>query len=178
MELTKEQIKEKYIIVGSFNNHNTTWVNLHGKAFHINRQGERLYTAEFDDVGSFNNHNTTWAGLNGKIFHINRQGERLYTAEFDDVGSFYNNDTTWVELNGKCSHINRQGERLYTAEFDGVGMFGSYDSLEGYPSFYNRTPVDAVMDGGRELSTWIYHIDKEQYDPVVHGDWVKFLKGE
>ncbi|UIW10527.1 gamma-glutamyl cyclotransferase [Aeromonas phage BUCT695] len=51
------------------------------------------------------------------------------------------------------------------------GLFGAYDCLEGYPSFYNRTKVMIDMDGGSQLEAWIYHIDQEQEEPVVSGDW-------
>ena len=135
MELTREQIKEKYkySIVGSFNDCDTTWARLNGKSFHINRQGERLYTAEFNAVGSFNDCDTTWAVLKRKCFHINRQGEKIYTAEFDDVGSFNGCDITWVRLNGSYFHINRQGEILESTIIEKIGS--RYDDL--YITKYN-----------------------------------------
>ncbi|MCS5736871.1 gamma-glutamylcyclotransferase family protein, partial [Herbiconiux daphne] len=57
-----------------------------------------------------------------------------------------------------------------------TGLKGSYDALEGYPSFYNRTQIPVVLDDGRELDAWIYHIDEEQKEGVAHGDWVKYLE--
>lgn len=56
-----------------------------------------------------------------------------------------------------------------------AGLTGPYDSLEGYPSFYNRTVVPVVLDDGREVDAWIYHIDEKQKDVVSSGDWVTYL---
>lgn len=59
-----------------------------------------------------------------------------------------------------------------------AGLFGPYDSLEGYPHFYNRTEVPVKMDDGRELKCWIYHIDEET-GPLVHsGDWCTHKCGD
>lgn len=55
------------------------------------------------------------------------------------------------------------------------GLEGAYDGLEGYPSFYNRTVVPIIMDDGRELDAWIYHIDQDQSEGVPHGDWTEYL---
>lgn len=55
-----------------------------------------------------------------------------------------------------------------------TGMKGAYDRLEGYPSFYNRTPIEVAMDDGSSLTAWIYHIDEEQSTPVTKGDWVEY----
>lgn len=56
-----------------------------------------------------------------------------------------------------------------------AGLIGPYDGLEGYPNFYNRTIVPVVLDDGRELDAWIYHIDEKQTDVVDSGDWVEYL---
>lgn len=56
-----------------------------------------------------------------------------------------------------------------------TGLTGAYDSLEGYPNFYNRTQIQIEMDDGRSLMAWIYHIDESQEETVTHGDWAKFL---
>lgn len=60
------------------------------------------------------------------------------------------------------------------------GMKRAYDSLEGYSTspehcFYNRTVVPIVLDDGRKLDAWIYHIDEDQDEGVEHGDWTKYL---
>lgn len=52
-----------------------------------------------------------------------------------------------------------------------LGMTGAYDSLEGYPSFYNRTPIEVLLDNGDTLLAWIYHIDEEQEEVITSGDW-------
>lgn len=54
-----------------------------------------------------------------------------------------------------------------------TGLTGPYDSLEGYPNFYNRTQVPITLDDGRKLLAWIYHIDEDQGsdDLVESGDW-------
>lgn len=51
------------------------------------------------------------------------------------------------------------------------GLEGSYDSLEGYPNFYNRTQIVVELDDGCQLLAWIYHIDEEQSDRIESGDW-------
>lgn len=65
--------------------------------------------------------------------------------------------------------------RVEVFETTQEGLTGPYDSLEGYPSFYNRTQVPVKLDSGEEVKAWIYHIDEPQADPVDHGDWVKYL---
>ena len=60
---------------------------------------------------------------------------------------------------------------VFEAPDDRTGLKGSYDMLEGYPSFYNRTQIDITMDNGDTLSAWIYHIDEEQPNRVESGDW-------
>ena len=57
-----------------------------------------------------------------------------------------------------------------------AGLTGPYDGLEGYPNFYNRTVVPVVLDDGREVDAWIYHIDEKQTDVVDSGDWVEYLE--
>ncbi len=51
----------------------------------------------------------------------------------------------------------------------------SYDGLEGYPSFYNRTEVAIEMYNGDLLESWIYHIDEDYPVPVRSGDWSAYL---
>jgi gamma-glutamylcyclotransferase (GGCT)/AIG2-like uncharacterized protein YtfP len=70
---------------------------------------------------------------------------------------------------------------VFEAPNDRTGLKGSYDSLEGYRendpvhNFYNRTQIPIVLDDGRELDAWIYHIDEEQSEGVADGDWCKYL---
>lgn len=78
---------------------------------------------------------------------------------------------------------------------DEQGLTGAYDSLEGYNhrdpenGFYNRTEVefeltsDLEVDGttvsaGTVVTAWVYHIDEVQPNPVFHGDWCIFKRGE
>lgn len=58
------------------------------------------------------------------------------------------------------------------------GLHGAYDCLEGYPHFYDRTPVDILMDNGDTLTAWIYHIDEVQPTRVESGDWCTYKRGE
>lgn len=53
------------------------------------------------------------------------------------------------------------------------GLEGPYDSLEGYPTFYNRTQIPVVLDTGEEVVAWIYHIedDSSRGAKVESGDW-------
>ena len=54
--------------------------------------------------------------------------------------------------------------------------FRRLDTLEGYPSFYDRTLVDTSHG-----QAWIYFIDKDgsystvRNERVTDGDWLKFL---
>jgi gamma-glutamylcyclotransferase (GGCT)/AIG2-like uncharacterized protein YtfP len=51
----------------------------------------------------------------------------------------------------------------------------SLDSLEGYPSFYNRELVK--LKDGRDC--WVYFIEEsEPHWPEVSGDWKKYIEGE
>jgi gamma-glutamylaminecyclotransferase len=47
------------------------------------------------------------------------------------------------------------------------------DSLEGYPSFYNRSIVDIELDNGTVVQSWIYDINNSSESlPIVDsGDW-------
>lgn len=58
---------------------------------------------------------------------------------------------------------------------DRAGLCGPYDRLEGYPSFYNRTQIQVMLDSGEEVTAWIYHIDREQPTRVETGDWCTFV---
>lgn len=55
-----------------------------------------------------------------------------------------------------------------------AGLEGPYDSLEGYPNFYNRSEVDILMDSGEVLRCWIYHINSPMPNRVESGDWCLF----
>lgn len=50
------------------------------------------------------------------------------------------------------------------------------DRLEGYPYFYDRTPVPVEMEDGTTETAYIYHIEDEEYllrkTPVPGGEWV------
>ncbi|MFW3388518.1 UNVERIFIED_CONTAM: gamma-glutamylcyclotransferase family protein, partial [Kocuria sp. CPCC 205274] len=67
---------------------------------------------------------------------------------------------------------------IYEAPEGHTGLTGSYDALEGYPDFYNRTEVPITLDNGDKLTAWIYHIDEVTGDRVEHGDWCLFKRGE
>lgn len=54
------------------------------------------------------------------------------------------------------------------------GLEGPYDSLEGYPDFYNRTEILVRMYNDDLVKAWIYHIDAEQPNLVESGDWVAY----
>lgn len=60
------------------------------------------------------------------------------------------------------------------------GLTGAYDCLEGYnprnpqAGFYNRSEIEVVLDNGDRLTAWVYHIDEEQPEAVLSGDWCTF----
>lgn len=60
-----------------------------------------------------------------------------------------------------------------------AGLEGPYDSLEGYPGFYDRTEVMIDMDDGSKVKAWIYHIEDQNRagEVVTHGDWAEYLGG-
>lgn len=100
----------------------------------------------------------------------------------------------WTKCNGKLSQygsayfpvVSLTGEgvvnpvRVEVFETDMKGLTGPYDGLEGYPSFYNRSLVPVVLDDGREIEGWIYHIESESChgELVPSGDWKDFFKKE
>lgn len=65
--------------------------------------------------------------------------------------------------------------RVEVFSTDERGLTGPYDRLEGYPSFYNRTQIPVILDDGREVMAWLYHIEDEGVasEVVKQGDWVK-----
>lgn len=68
---------------------------------------------------------------------------------------------------------NSSGTQVVVDVFETTveGLKGPYDSLEGYPYFYNRTELQIIKPDGTEVTAWMYHIDNEQRVPVPHGDW-------
>jgi len=64
--------------------------------------------------------------------------------------------------------------RVEVYETTVAGLRGPYDSLEGYPNFYNRSLIGVVMDDGDELVAWMYHIDEKQSVRVESGDWCEY----
>eukprot|EP01012_Entosiphon_sulcatum_P017349 TRINITY_DN22135_c0_g1_i1.p1 TRINITY_DN22135_c0_g1~~TRINITY_DN22135_c0_g1_i1.p1 ORF type:complete len:155 (-),score=17.68 TRINITY_DN22135_c0_g1_i1:8-442(-) len=56
------------------------------------------------------------------------------------------------------------------------GIEQHYDRLEGYPEFYNRSRIGVILDDGREVEAWIYHIeDATRRGQIVDsGDWKEF----
>lgn len=65
---------------------------------------------------------------------------------------------------------------IYVTNYD--GLTGPYDSLEGYPHFYNRTKVAVWTMDGDITEAWLYHIDEDHGDDkrVESGDWVEHKK--
>lgn len=60
-------------------------------------------------------------------------------------------------------------------EVDSEERKRSLDSLEGYPSFYNREQV--TLDDGRVV--WVYFLENSRYftlPKVPEGDWVSYLE--
>jgi len=55
-------------------------------------------------------------------------------------------------------------------------LFSSYDRLEGYPSFYDRTKIAIKMYNDDMLEAWMYHIDEDYPVPVRSGDWSAYLE--
>lgn len=63
---------------------------------------------------------------------------------------------------------------IFEAPEGRTGLQGSYDMLEGYPNFYNRSQIEIQLDDGNTLTAWIYHIDEQQDNRVESGDWCTF----
>lgn len=66
--------------------------------------------------------------------------------------------------------------RVEIFETTQAGLEGPYDMLEGYPTFYNRTQIQVVLDSGEEVTAWIYHIEESgsRGDKVESGDWKQY----
>lgn len=48
------------------------------------------------------------------------------------------------------------------------------DSLEGYPSFYNRCVVPVELKDGTNCGAFVYFIQECEAEDVPDGDWVKY----
>lgn len=108
-------------------------------------------------------------------FRVNANGNGVYvgTGKSDDNinlyrygGSYFPSISLKHDSNGTPVVLD-----VFEAPEGRTGLQGSYDMLEGYPSFYNRTQIPVTLDNGDTLSAWVYHIDEEQSELVESGDW-------
>lgn len=113
---------------------------------------------------------------NMENFGVNASGNGVFvgkgrTAENYDLyrymGRAYFPSISLKHSEGNCPVV----VDVFEAPEGHDGLKGSYDMLEGYPSFYNRSQIEIVMDSGETLTAWIYHIDEKMGEPIEGGDW-------
>lgn len=77
-----------------------------------------------------------------------------------------------------------KANKSLTVEVYGVTteqLHGPVDSLEGYPSFYDRQKIQVKLDTGETVSAWIYFLAPESIAscPLVEsGDWTAYKQAQ
>lgn len=100
----------------------------------------------------------------------------------------------WSEVPAKLSQYGRAYFPVVSLNGDDVkdpvrvevfettqeGLEGPYDSLEGYPDFYDRTSIPVLLDDGTQVDAWIYHIENPRAhgELVPSGDWKDFVNAD
>lgn len=112
-------------------------------------------------------------GMQNFRVNANGNGEYVGTGKtLDNInlyrysGCYFPSVSLKHDSNGKQVVVD-----VFEAPEGETGLEGSYDMLEGYPSFYNRTQIVVELDNGQQLLAWIYHIDNEQNELIESGDW-------
>lgn len=99
-------------------------------------------------------------------------GESIMNIDMYSLGGFPS-----ISLK-HSKHNNTIRVEVYEVEDD--KMYG-LNALEGYRgegknNFYDRSLIDIKLDNGETVEAFIYHIDEEQRNPVVDGDWREHLE--
>lgn len=115
-------------------------------------------------------------------FHVNDRagGKSIGEGWTDEKYNLYRYNGAYFPSVSLEHNSHDSKVRVEVFETTQSGLNGPYDSLEGYPSFYDRHQVPITLDSGEQVMAWIYHIDRDlgEDNAVVHGDWVKHLKDE
>lgn len=97
-------------------------VSLAGQAWHINPEGEAIYSNRFDRTFGF------YCGLaavtlENNWFHINTTGLPIYPQRYSFAGNFQNNIAVVCDKDGHYFHINQQGNQIYSSKWKYCGDF-------------------------------------------------------
>lgn len=108
--------------------------------------------------------------------HLNKRAKALYLGEGKTVYNYniyphYGPGFPHVSLKHDCSDSPVTVELYETNQYQ---LESAYDCLEGYPDFYNRTPVAIRMENDDIVEAWIYHIDQHLPDQIKSGDWCEY----
>lgn len=91
-------------------------------AFHINPQGEPIYTHRFIETFGFYEGLAAVKSQKG-WFHITPDGQPCYLEYYSWCGNFQEERCPVRDKNGQYFHINCQGKRAYTASYTYTGDF-------------------------------------------------------
>lgn len=70
--------------------------------------------------------------------------------------------------------FNKNQNKIVRGELYKVKDMSPLDSLEGYPSFYNRSQVEVELDNGKKETAWVYHFNQPpQCEVIESGIWPK-----
>ena len=112
-------------------------------------------------------------------FHVNNRGGGQYfgTGQTREHYNLYRYGGAYFP-SVSLKHDNHGSPVVVDVfEVPKAGLTGAYDGLEGHRgndnphTFYKRSEVIIDMPNGYHLKAWIYHIDEEQPEPVLSGDW-------
>lgn len=123
-----------------------------------------VYGTLRDAQGCWNR--TLWAGREAAVLHgATVDGLALYGTGFGFPYAVEDPAATIV------------GDLLLFDDDQWPGVMQSFDTLEGYPSHYDRIVVDVNTPTGNRLTAWVYvyrNADRRlsERDRIVSGDWL------
>ena len=94
-----------------------------GQWFHINENGERIYSDIFSWIGNFQENICTVRDDKNRYFHIDPIGNRIYPDTYVYCGDFKDGYACVKKDNGFWRHVNIYGNRLNDKEFLDLNIF-------------------------------------------------------
>lgn len=159
---------QRFDKVGCFNSTATTVAELNGEQFHINFQGEALYSKRFWFAEPFE-FGVAIVIQDGKYFLINMDAERV-SIDFEKIDKFNSIGIAVAQYDGKQFHIDTNGNPIYDFRFDKVDRFNE-----------SGTAVATLNGKQFHINFFGKAIYQERFDkarPFVNGFAVVDVNGE
>jgi len=104
-----KNIKEEYDEIYEYVN-GVAIVELDGKEFHIDKNGNPLYEERYDWVSEYDD--IILVNIDHKWFHMDNEGNPLYEERYDLISRFDDTDTALVQLGDKEFYIDLNGKKV------------------------------------------------------------------